>query len=225
MNRHSAILAAALATGLVGSACGSDGGAFSLSTRVVAPQAAASALQIGDRVELQRVRMAIRNVKLHGDAGAVEIEVEAGPFLLDLAGAEIDGGVVQQVVVDVPAGTYDELRFVVHRLEDGQSVGDPILDSRQAAIVLNLVVDGEATIWQTDVNDEQRLAGTFVVSGGGDNVTLRIDPNGWFTGPGGQFLDPRLDANRQAIENNIRSSIDAFDDDDRDGHDDGPGHR
>lgn len=217
--------AASVAALLLAAGCGSDGANLTLSTRLVAPQAAAGALQIGERVVLQRVRMAIRDVKLEKHTAGTEIEIETGPFLLDLEGPELDGGVVQQLAVEVPADTYDELRFVVHRLEDGQSVGDPILDSRQASIVLDLLVDGEATTWQTDVNDEQRLSGVFVVSGQGmDNVTIRIDPAGWFTGAGGAFLDPRLEASRQAIEDNVRSSIDAFEDDDRDGHDDGPGH-
>jgi hypothetical protein len=213
-----------LALAVALAACGgSDSKNLSLSTRVVAP--AAGALTVAGRVEIQRVRMVVRDIKVRKELAAVEVELERGPFLLDLQGGALSGGVVQQFAVDVPEDTYDELRFVVHKLEDGQTIGDPILDTRQASIVVNLTVDGEPAIWQTDVNDEQRINGVFDLRAGANNVTLQIDPSGWFTSGAGDFLDPRLGAHQQAIEENIRNSIDAFDDDDRDGHsDDGPGH-
>lgn len=219
-------LALPAALALVLGACGSEkNDNLTFSTRVVAPAAAAGALTVAGRVEVQRVRMVVRDIKVRKELAAVEVELERGPFLLDLQGGALSGGVTQQFSVDVPQDTYDELRFVVHKLEDGQTIGDPVLDARQASIVLDLVVDGEAVVWQTDVNDEQRINGSFDLGGASNNVTLQIDPSGWFTGPGGAFLDPRLSADHQAIEDNLRLSIDAFDDDDRDGSDDdGPNH-
>jgi hypothetical protein len=59
---------------------------------------------------------------------AHEVVASNGPFLMDLAGAALDGGVTQLFEVNVPEGTYDDLRFVVHPLEDGQRIGDPDLD-------------------------------------------------------------------------------------------------
>jgi hypothetical protein len=51
-------------------------------------------------------------------------------------------------------------------------------------------------------------------------VTLSIDPKSWFAGGAGTRLDPSDAANRRAIEANIKASVDAFEDDDRSGHDD-----
>jgi len=191
--------------------------------------AAGPALTSGDgRVTIDRVRMVIRDIKLEREGTEGEVEAANGPFLLDLAGPALDGGITQLFAADVPAGTYDELRFVIHRLEDGQAIGDPDIDALRVSILLDLTVDGEAGVrFASEVNDQQRLGGTFVVDEGGssDNITIQIDPSGWFTGSGGEFLDPRSSGNRQQIEENLRASIDAFDDDDMDGHDDdGPGH-
>jgi hypothetical protein len=49
------------------------------------------------------------------------------------------------------------------------------------------------------------------------NIVLTIDTSVWFSDGTGGFLDPRLAQNRQAIEKNIRASINAFEDDDDDG--------
>ena len=211
--------------------CGREMGNLSFSAHAATagtPASAAAKLVLaGGRIELTRVRMVIRDVKLEREGLEEEVEAEDGPFLLDLAGAELAGGIKHLFSISVPVGTYDDLRFVVHKLEDGQRIGDADVDSSRASIVLDLTVDGEPFRFTTDVNDTQRIAGTFVVDAKGspDNITIDIDPTGWFTAGDGSFLDPRDGANRQAIEDNLRRSIDAFDDDDRDGHDDdGPGN-
>jgi hypothetical protein len=150
-----------------------------------------------------------------------------GPFLLHLAGAALDGGVTQEFSIEVPAGTYDELRFIVHKLEDGQRIGVPELDRPRASIAMSLTVDGtDHLTFTSELNEAQRFGGTFVVEEGStpDNVTISIDPSGWFQ-DGNGFLDPRDAGSRQGIEDAIRTSIDAFEDDDRNGlRDDGPNH-
>jgi hypothetical protein len=183
----------------------------------------------GGRVEIGDVWMVIRDVKLEAE-GAEEVAASNGPFLLHVSG----GPITQEFTIEVPAGTYDELRFIVHELEDGQKSGAPEIDGPRASMAISLAVDGaEPILFTSEVNDAQRIPGTFVVEDGKapDNITLSIDPSGWFTASDGSFLDPRIGSNRQAIEDNIRQSIDAFEDDDRDGHDDhgagsddGPNH-
>jgi hypothetical protein len=158
---------------------------------------------------------------------AGEVEVSAGPFLVDLSGAELASGtIVEQFTVAVPDGTYDELKFEIQHLEDGQQLGDPDFDTRQASVVVRGTLPGGAPFtFSSRLNDHQKLHGTFVIGGAGaSNITLRIDPSSWFVGAGGALLDPTVEANRDAIEANIRASIDAFDDDDRDGRDDHEDH-
>jgi len=54
----------------------------------------------------------------------------------------------------------------------------------------------------------------FVVS------CLNVDASSWFSSGAGARLDPRDEANRSEIENNIQTSFKAFKDDDHDGHPD-----
>jgi hypothetical protein len=224
MNRELTATLTAVLLGSALSACGGNGsGTLTISARAVSGSAApaANALQVGG-VTIDRVRMVIRDIKLE-EEGQEEVLAAGGPFVIDLAGSQLDGGITQQFEVSVPAGNYDDLRFVVHKLEDFERTGDPDIDRIRASIVIDFTMEGVPGQFTSDVNDAQRIAGNFAVTedgGAPDNITIQIDPSGWFSGG----LDPRNAADKQAIEDHIRASIDAFEDDDRDGNDDGPGH-
>ena len=68
------------------------------------------------------------------------------------------------------------------------------------------------------MNTEQRFEGAIDLKDG-SNLTVNVDASTWFTS-GGSRLDPRSEANRSQIENNIQNSFRAFKDDDHDGHED-----
>jgi hypothetical protein len=231
--RLSRILSAVgLATTLA--ACGgSDGGAtVTVSARLAGASVAqaglsASALSVADgRVEIHELWMVIRDIKFGVPGVDGEINAGNGPFLLHASGSELQGAVTEEFTVEVPAGTYDELRFVVHKLEDFQRIGVPELDGPRASIAVRMSIDGsDPFTFTSELNEAQRIFGVFVVEDGAapDNITVSIDPSGWF-GTGDSLLDPRVDGNVAAIEDNIEGTIDAFDDDDRNGSDDGPNH-
>jgi hypothetical protein len=223
-----ALSALIVATNLA--ACGGrDSATVNVSARLGAAAApSGGALSVaGGRVEVDEVWMVIRDVKLEKE-GAEEVAASNGPFLLHVSGAGLAGAITQEFSIEAPIGTYDELRFIVHKLEDGQSSGVPQLDGPRASLALALTIDGtDHVVFTSEVNDAQKISGKFVVepNAAPGNITISIDPSGWFSAGDGSFLDPRVGANRQAIEDDIRLSIDAFEDDDRDGHDDdGPGH-
>jgi hypothetical protein len=226
MNRDlfAKLSAALLATTLA--ACGSESsGNLTISARAATAGAASAgstrnALVVGG-FTIERVRMVIRDIQLEQE-GQDEVDASNGPFLIDLAGSDLDGGVTEQFSVEVPPGDYDDLRFVVHKLEDLERTGDAEIDAIRASIIIDYSIDGAQGRFTSDLNERQRIFGNFAVSEGGtlDNVTLVIDPSGWFAGG----LDPRDPADKQAIEAAIQASIDAFEDDDRNGSDDGPNH-
>lgn len=155
-----------------------------------------------------------------GDAGG-ETVVKLGPLVIDLSGAQLDGGVTLLFDESVPAGTYDELRFQIHKLTPGETVSDPDFTPNGHSILLDLTVDGTPFTFSSDLTAVSEIEGPFKVADGGTiNVTVTVDPTGWFTAADGSFLDPRVEANRSAIELNIEKSIRGFEDDDRDGEPD-----
>lgn len=159
-------------------------------------------------------------------------EIKAGPVLVPLP----LGTVAVEALVDVtaPAGQYDRIHFKIHA---------PKLPRDSAFLRVNPTFDG-VSIRVTgtfshagtrsdftyesalEVEQEVRLVQPITVDAGGvASLTLRFDLSGWFAGPGGTGLvDPGTanagSANAELVSNNIRRSINAFEDEDEDGHDD-----
>jgi hypothetical protein len=148
-----------------------------------------------------------------GDSG-----VRFGPFVVDLSGTQLDGGLELLFDQSVPAGTYEELEFQIHKLTPGQTVSDPDFTALGPSVILALTIDGQPVKFTSDLTAAAEIEGPFTVADGGAvNVTVTVDPSGWFKAPDGSFLDPRVDANRAQIEQNVRASIRGFEDDDHDG--------
>jgi hypothetical protein len=212
------LLIAALAAG-----CGSSSGKLVLSTGIASRAAAVGALAAGSGIEVTRVRIAVAEIKLQptgsdkGGSGADE--VVAGPYLIDLSGTALAGGLTQVFDVGAQPGTYRHLKFRIHKLEGG----DPASPAMSGlSIAVDGTIDGAEFHFQSALDEEQDREGSFQISSAGDNVTLSIDPSGWFVGEGGGArIDPREAATsgslRARIEANIKASIDAFEDDDRNG--------
>jgi hypothetical protein len=139
-----------------------------------------------------------------------------------LAGDELSGGVNSQFSLDAPPGEYDELEFEVHKLS-----GEPVptdaamkeMYDRNACIMVNGTIDGAPFEFASEVDEKHELLGWFVLEPGADNVTLNIDPAGWFL-DGTTRVDPRNPEMRSRIEANIKSSISALEDDNLDGSED-----
>lgn len=231
---------------LLGCSSGSRG--LSVSAKTSAPGGTArSSLDLGNGVVLDRVRILVKEVEIEGgpacpapaaatpaqvtplhdddgDGDDDSCELEFGPFLVDLAGAELTGGIHQVFDVPVPAGTYRELEFKVNTISAHHSAGDAGLaemHAKHASVVVNGTYQGAPFEFVTSFEAERERKGTIVIDAeAGANVTLDIDPTGWFTGPGGAVLDPSDPVNRGAIFHAIRDSIRLKLDHDHDGCDD-----
>jgi hypothetical protein len=212
-------------------------------TALTTSSPASPALAIGTHVTLDRARILIRKVELEsehtGDATGTtptttttasaaedgeapssdgETEVHVGPYVIDLSGTKLDGGVTLQLDSTVPAGTYDELTFQIHKLTPGQTVADPDFVANGNSVILTLTVDGAPFTFTSDLTAVAEIDGPITVPDGGTaNVTVTVDPGKWFTAPDGSWLDPTVAANKGQIELNIKSSIRGFEDDDLDG--------
>ena len=179
----------------------------------------------------------------HGDSGADDIrmlhdddgndedcdELRIGPYLLDLP---LDNGPARSFTVDVPAGTYREVRFKVHkanRAEDAAFVtAHPQFDQRSVRVVGSW--NGVPFVFTSDVSAEQEteFAPPLAVDGTtGTDLTLFVDLPSWFV-VDDVLVDPAQANDQQPlasqVKNNIKASIRAFEDDDRDGEDDQGGH-
>jgi hypothetical protein len=169
-----------------------------------------------------------------GEDDAEEGEVKVGPFAIDLTGDQMKGGITQVFDGDVPPGTYHELKVVIAPLSSSSSTSTSTADGGTSAgtdslngqtVIVDGTVDGTAFTFQAIFHAAQKRESTITVSAGGSssNVTLSIDPSGWFKAADGSRLNPADTGAASAIVDNIRASIRAFDDDDRDGQEDDHG--
>jgi len=161
-----------------------------------------------------------------GDGDDDRCEVEGGPFLMDLGAADLSGpSSTLSFVADltVPDGTYRKVEFKVNTIPDtlATTSGLQAMNALHASIAVDGTVDGTAFEFTTPMSVEQKVKGTFTVDATHPaNLTLSVDPTGWFGGTGSARLDPNDATARGEILENIRASIRLFHDDDHDGCDD-----
>jgi Domain of unknown function (DUF4382) len=218
-------------------ACGGGGAQLALSGRAGGATAAAfspTALTLSNGITVDRVRVALREVELErasatpNDVTDLQ-EYEAGPFVLDLSGAALNGTVQQVTVKEVPAGTYREIKFKVHPPSTTDSTDAAVqamatVQGGPASIIVEGQVDGSPYVFVSGVDAAQKYEGTFNLASGDQNMTLNVDPSTWFGGSGAARLDPRSASNKSAIENNIQNSMKVFEDNDHNGVDDSTQH-
>jgi hypothetical protein len=162
-------------------------------------------------------------------------EIKAGPVLVSLPLGTT--AVTALVDVSAPAGQYNKLEFKVHapRLPRDSAfiAANPGFDSVSIQVTGTFSHAGTRNDFtytsRLEAEEEAVIDPPLVVdSTATASVTLRFDISTWFAGPGGVGLvDPGTGneggANEQLIRNNIKSSINAFEDEDHDGHDDHDG--
>jgi hypothetical protein len=191
----------------------------------------AQALNTCDGFVITRLRMVISEVKLEAeetasDAGSSsgEIEFKSAPSLLDLPQSALDSGTTTQVTVaEVPAGTYHEIKFKIHKIsqsEAGSDQGLLAMAQQNASVMVDYTASGATRpAFVSSVDAQQKLEGTFPLTDGDHSLTLNIDASTWFT-KGTTCMDPANPANQSDIDNNIQKSLKAYKDDDHDGHED-----
>jgi hypothetical protein len=215
---HHVLRTAALALLLAG--CGKT--TVSLSSHV-GSSTAGSALTAAGGVTLTRVRIVVEKIELEGvatmDGGTrVEREFEAGPYLIDLQGAQLEGGINKLFTIDIEPGVYREVKFKIHKLGEAQANADPkFVEMKNLSIRVEGTRNGTAFTFDSALDEEQEREGDFTVKAGDNNIDLNINPAGWFMN-GNTPLDPSDPSARSRIESNIKASIEAFKDDDHHGH-------
>jgi hypothetical protein len=210
----------------------------------LAPQVVASAA--GDTLVITKAQLVLREVELTsslaascdgpGDDDCREAEV--GPLLVDLP---VDGLVTSPISVALPAGSYSKLEFELHKPESSNdsaddSADDSSDDSRDSTFLaahpefagvsvrVEGTINGQPFVYTSSVNAEMELEfdTPVVIDATTTNVTVNADVSRWFRSSTGDVLAPNS-SNAGLIDENIKASFEAFEDDDRDGSDDRSG--
>ena len=194
-----------------------------------------------DTIILHSVELVLREIELKpveeaacdtvgGDDGCEEFET--GPVLVSLPLGTT--ATETMISVNAPPGQYDQLEFKIHKPESSDDAAfiaaHPDFDGVSIRVTGTYSQAGTRSnfVFTSDLDAQQEieLAPAITVSAGAPtSVSLRVDVATWFLNGGGTALvDPasanKGQANEGVVKDRIEASIDAFRDDDHDGHDD-----
>jgi hypothetical protein len=233
-------------TGLTGN--GASRVSLSITTRVsgtaaaAAPTLAAMQDTIGDgqnELIITRAEIVLREIELERisddacDSLAVDDDgcekFETGPILVDLP---LNGNVEQVLTVEPDTGTYDEIEFDLHKVSNDDPEDAAFRTAYPDMVGKTIRVqgsyNGQPFTYENDIDEEQEydLVPPLVVDEmtTSVNVTVLVDLDSWFRDLAGNVVNPQSankgGANESLVNENIRRSFEAFEDDDRDGDDD-----
>jgi hypothetical protein len=153
-------------------------------------------------------------------------EIEIGPVLVDLP---LSAGAEQAFDVDLPTGSYERIDFEIHKIGDDPADLAFLAEHPTFAdisIRVEGTFNGTAFVFETDLDDEQEIdlvPPLVVAETTSTNVTIFVDIDGWFRTGAGALVDPATantgEPNESLVTENIKQSLEAFEDPDGDGSD------
>ncbi len=153
-------------------------------------------------------------------------DFETGPVLIDLP---LGPGATPTVEVDVPPGTYVEVEFEVHKVSNDDPEDAAFRQAHPDFLGKSIRVrgtfNGASFTYETDLDVEQELdlVPPLIVSDttARTNLTIRGVLADWFRSASGNLINPATankgGPNENLVKENIKRSMKAFEDRDRDG--------
>jgi hypothetical protein len=178
-----------------------------------------------DTIELDTIKILIRDIKIKSKSGTDTSSIKVGPFVvkLNLAGTTTDFA-----INNIPTGSYDRIKFEIHKIEASETLYDPeFREGTDASLRYSVIVKGKYNtvpfIYKSRKSAKQDLkleTPVTVDENGVANLTITVDPFTWFA-DSVNILDPTDPANENDIDNNIKESFKkAFRDNNHDGKED-----
>lgn len=172
---------------------------------------------------LDTVKVLIKDIKLNvANINQDSTNFKVGPYVLYL---NMASSVNIISTAYIPPGTYDKVKFDIHKLGDTENPPDPDFAdvNGRYSVVVKGRYNGISFIFKSDKSAHQKLTfpGNLQVSASGkSNITLQVKPYIWFI-KNGLYLDPTDPANESDIDKNIKDNINnnfkCFVDNDRNG--------
>ncbi len=183
-----------------------------------------SAVLVLREIELKRVEVVDCDVEPEPEGCE---SFETGPLLINVP---LDGGTERSLTIAIDLGTYDEVRFDIHKISNDDPADAAFAEANPEMLDNSIRVigtyNGELFTYETDLNEKQRfnLSPSLVIdeTTTSANVTVRLDISQWFRDGAGMLIDPNSankgGDNENLVKDNIKDSIEAFEDADEDGN-------
>jgi hypothetical protein len=188
---------------------------------------------------LTRVEIVLREIELEriSDDGCDSLTFDddscekfaTGPILLEVP---LNGDIEQLITIEADTGVYDEVEFDMHKVSNDDPEDAEFRQQHPDMVGKSIRVqgsfNGQPFTYETDIDEEQEydLVRPLVIDEMTEavNVTLSIDVDAWFRDHSGALVNPQSankgGANESLVNENIKQSFEAFEDDDHDGESD-----
>jgi hypothetical protein len=178
---------------------------------------------VPDSISLDTVKILLRRIRFRPMNSDDSVDVVTPPNVVRLA---VDGSLNTMHIFSIANGTYDRIRFGIHKPEDGEVLTDPefVAGTERFSVIIKGRLRDTSFVFKSRINADQEVTidPPLVVdeSLNDVNATILVDPAVWFRSGGG-VIDPLDPANADLINENIKHSfVRAIRDDNRDGRDD-----
>lgn len=182
---------------------------------------------LGDTLSIDTAKILLKNIEFKSVIDEDSLDFKTGPFVVRL---DLSGTVNTITTGTIPPGTYDRIKFRIHKPEDTEVVSDPEFNTgpsgdQRFSLIVKGTYNGVPFLFRSREGLDQELSinPPLVITddAAGVNTTLLTDVSSWFVDSSdGSVLDPSDPDNEDLIEENIENSFDAFEDDDQDGNED-----
>ena len=158
-------------------------------------------------------------------------DLKLGPMLVDLP---LDASAKGVLTVNLPAGSYSQFEAKIDAIMS-ETEGDNTSSAaflaanpqfRGVSIRVEGTYNGQPFVYTSATEGELELTFTppLAVDGAANNLTVHVDLASWFRRADGTSINPATatpgSAIKEIVDDNIKRSFDAFEDDDRDGRHD-----
>ena len=122
-------------------------------------------------------------------------EIRVGPFLVDIPVTGEDGA---RISVNVPAGTYGNVRMKLHKVDANNALDLPFQqqnpDFRNISVRLEGTYNRVPFVFTNDLTTmiNVPLVKPLVIKTGGDQITVSVDIAAWFVRASGGLYSPAL---------------------------------
>jgi len=159
-------------------------------------------------LRLEIVKILLKDIKLNVSNNSDSNNFKTGPFVLNL---NLLSNVNIISTSYIPVGSYDKVRFMIHKLGNNETPPDPeFVDANgRYSVIVKGTYSGVPFIYKSTKSAHQKL--TFpnmlqVSASGKSNITLLVKPYIWFI-ENNTYLDPSDPSNANDIDNNIKDNI------------------
>lgn len=177
------------------------------------------------KIELERIETAVNCDSIPDSSKSCE-EFTVGAMLVNLP---VIAGTSTSFSVPIDSGTYSKVEFKVHK--PGSDAVDLAFIAANPGFPTNTSIRVRGTFNGTaftytsalDAKQEYTFTPPLHINGSGSetNLTIRLDISTWFKTGAGAIVNPNTanagGANESLVQNNIKASIKAFEDKDKNG--------